>query len=778
MANDFNNAFGAIMTLMKDMDQEDKDKAIYSNRQIAVPSAPLEELTGPKVTFTGPTPPPMEYGSDGNLIPKAQEVFEENFDPTKATPVSGGVAPKAFNSYGDLKELPALYTIPPVSGDLSGEGNSSGVPTEFSNVPVPKSENFVPELYQPLMNSSVSEVAGGLIPQFIKDIPEIPFIRDNIIDPVSNVYEGFVADESKIPVAEQEIVNITALRDNGDITPERAESLIRIETMKIAGIKQSVLKLKLDKEAEKKDKVARLRASGLDDQADALEIKLGIKETPEVPADPTAAGLVLEVPVDPTEADPTKADPTKADPNLADPNLADPTKADPTVPTAVATKVDKNLKDSDIGGAGNETPKASLDEAKEDPTFFGKLWDSVKDIAKQGFEDPALRKALFAYTASKVLGGDGVSFGAAVLENEWKVQAAKAKADSDQAIASGKVKATASAKQAADLSPNFDNGVTLFDNSTRQEVDGVKSQDNSRFFPSNIKPFLSSFPDLKAGGSVPMSALIGSNAFSFNGETQDGAIQRLVKEAQTTSENAVKRITGVLEADPDMKVEKRRFLIEQLNSSTARSSLVQAVSSFVNGFPANTDFATDESVVQSMITKGMEDWIDTVARGGAKNNKDIASFFDFQKLKYDITDKGIPSSFFEVIGKPKGEIGQNAWAKVRTNAKTFNSVLNSKLKDSKLPQSDFTNGNVYKHLHRAYSNAMLTGPKGIKEHWESRSEASSDNKAEQLSPALLWVNSMFTKSKSEPQYLAGSPSDVANSVVQSIQNAKALLTKK
>jgi hypothetical protein len=78
----------------------------------------------------------------------------------------------------------------------------------------------------------------------------------------------------------------------------------------------------------------------------------------------------------------------------------------------------------------------------------------------------------------------------------------------------------------------------------------------------------------------------------------------------------------------------------------------------------------------------------------------------------------------------------------------------------------------------AYKNAMLTGPDGIKEHWESRSEASSDNKAEQLSPALLWVNSMFTKSKSETAFLAGSPSKVADSVVTSLKYAKSLLTKK
>ena len=641
--------------------------------------------------------------------------------------------------------VPPINRVPPVSGYLSGEGNPSGVPTELPNVPVPKKgPSFLDKALASAgfsnnidsaedLGESAAQTASTLKAGIATTGDVAVNLAEGIADPVTRFYQGATGKEA------------TGIPDGsfGRFSKNEKDRL---------GIGRGPVDLSMQSESE---------IPVLPGQEVVLAKEI---EIPEVPVDPTAAGLIPKAGAGTT---------TAVEP---DPKVIPEPKA--TVPTAVTEEVDKKITGSDIGGAGKEPEKATLEAAKEDPTFFGKLWDSVKDIAKQGFEDPALRKALFAYTASKVLGGDGVSFGAAVLENEWKVQAAKAKADSDQAIASGKVKATASAKLATDLSPDFGSGVTLFDNSTRQEVKGVKSKDNSRFFPSNVAPFLSIDPDLKPGGSVPMSALIGSNAFAFDGETQDGAIQRLVVEAQTTARSAVEGIATQLEADPDMKAEKREFLIKQLTNSTERNSLVQAVSSFVNGFPANTDFITNKSVVEGMITRGMQDWVNTVAKGGAKNNKDIASFLDFQKLKYDITDKGIPSSFFEVIGKPKEEIGQNAWAKVRANAKTFNSVLNSKLKESKLAQSDFTNGNVYKHLHMAYKNAMLTGPDGIKEHWESRSEASSDNKAEQLSPALLWVNSMFTKSKSETQYLAGPPSKVADSVVTSLKYAKSLLTKK
>jgi len=719
MANDTNAIFKFIKDMISDDDDEVKKRGVIPGLGDAIQSG-------------ANTVPPLRYGADGNLIPKDQKIFEENFDPAKATPIpsplrygaDGNLIPEDQKIFEENFDPTKATPIPPMPITIPDVKDSPKKGPSFLDKALASAgfSNNIDSAED--LGESAAQTASALKGGVATAGDVAVNFAEGIADPVTRFYQGATGKEA------------TGIPDGsfGRFSKNEKDRL---------GIGRGPADLSTQSESE---------IPVLPGQE--VVLAKGI-ETTEVPVDPTAAVLIPKAGAGTTTAVEPKVDP--------EPEV--------TLPTAVAEEVDKKLTESDI-------PEVPLEEAKEDPTFFGKLWDSVKDIAKQGYEDPALRKALFAYTASKVLGGDGVSFGAAVLENEWKVQAAKAKADSDQAIASGKLKATASAKLADDLSPDFGSGVTLFDNSTRQEVKGVKSKDNSRFFPSNVAPFLSIDPDLKPGGSVPMSALIGSNAFAFDGETQDGAIQRLVVEAQTTAKSAVEGIETELESDPDMKAEKRKLLIKQLTNSTERNSLVQAVSSFVNGFPANTDFVTDKLVVQSMITRGMQDWVNTVARGGAKNNKDIASFLDFQKLKYDITDKGIPSSFFEVIGKPKEEIGQNAWAKVRTNAKTFNSVLNAKLKKNGFPQSDFTNGNVYKHLHMAYKNAMLTGPKGIKEHWESRSEASSDNKAEQLSPALLWVNSMFTKSKSESQYLAGSPSKVADSVVTSLEYAKSLLTKK
>ena len=166
MANDTNAIFKFIKDMISDDDDEVKKRGVIPGLGNALNYGQPEEV---------------KYNRT-SVVPAVASQAQTTLKPVAST-------------------VPPINIVPPVSGDLIGEGNSSGVPTEFPNVPVPKSENFVPELYQPLRDSSVSEGASGLVPQFIKDIPDIPFIRDNIIDPVSNVYEGLVADESKIPVA-------------------------------------------------------------------------------------------------------------------------------------------------------------------------------------------------------------------------------------------------------------------------------------------------------------------------------------------------------------------------------------------------------------------------------------------------------------------------------------------------------------------------------------------------------------------------------------------------
>ena len=145
-------------------------------------------------------------------------------------------------------------------------------------------------------------------------------------------------------------------------------------------------------------------------------------------------------------------------------------------------QVDKNLKDSGVQSGGKVVTKTDTETGEEEvvvvdekgdekPGFLKGLWNGIKDIAKEGFEDPSLRRALFAYTASRVLGYDGVTLAAGVLENEWQKQAAQAKADLELEKAYGKAQAEAIKNQRADPSKVF----TVYDSASKTNYTGAPS---------------------------------------------------------------------------------------------------------------------------------------------------------------------------------------------------------------------------------------------------------------------------------------------------------------
>ena len=112
----------------------------------------------------------------------------------------------------------------------------------------------------------------------------------------------------------------------------------------------------------------------------------------------------------------------------------------------VKEQVDNSISQADfprgmMGDDGEIFDNANPDDIpKKSEGVFKSLWNGIKDIAKEGFEDPALRRALFAYTASKVLGYDGVTLATGVLENEWQKQSAQLKAERESAIEEAKYK--------------------------------------------------------------------------------------------------------------------------------------------------------------------------------------------------------------------------------------------------------------------------------------------------------------------------------------------------
>jgi len=134
----------------------------------------------------------------------------------------------------------------------------------------------------------------------------------------------------------------------------------------------------------------------------------------------------------------------------------------------VKEQVDNSISQADfprgmMGDDGEIFDNANPDDIpKKSEGVFKSLWNGIKDIAKEGFEDPALRRALFAYTASKVLGYDGVTLATGVLENEWQKQSAQLKAERESAIEEAKYK-----RERSDA---------LFDNNVKFQQDVILKQ--------------------------------------------------------------------------------------------------------------------------------------------------------------------------------------------------------------------------------------------------------------------------------------------------------------
>ena len=105
---------------------------------------------------------------------------------------------------------------------------------------------------------------------------------------------------------------------------------------------------------------------------------------------------------------------------------------DPEVKTALDDEIDVVLGNEGFArlmpgeDAGGDLVAEDLDGniTAPDKGFFKKLFDGVGGFLSEQMEDPAVRKTIFAYVASRIAGYDGVTLAAGVLENEWKKKSA------------------------------------------------------------------------------------------------------------------------------------------------------------------------------------------------------------------------------------------------------------------------------------------------------------------------------------------------------------------
>ena len=376
----------------------------------------------------------------------------------------------------------------------------------------------------------------------------------------------------------------------------------------------------------------------------------------------------------------------------------------------------------------------------EDPKqgFLSTLWDGIKDVIVSQVKDPANQKALFAYAVSRALGYDGVTLASQVLSNEWKVGEATAKHERELEKLYGKENLAALKKQQENLTIDYSKPVTVFNPDTQENYTVFMTKDKQGFV----------FDD---GGTEPftVSTLL-QGGYSI-GEGLDFADQQqllsdlMEKDAKTYAATITDNFLN-----PDLEGKERDNVKKALALASEPPVIRAAMTAFTNKYGRGTDFTTAE--VKTIASNGINNYLRAVADGRAKGSKDLIGYMDYEQIKYDITDNGIPSSFFTISGEEDQEIGVNGWS--RTN-NVVNKVTNNI--NSRLGKGSYTNTDIYKVLADEFNKKQ--GDKEFMTFWSKASNNSAEDKEEALSPAMLWVQSI-TRQDVSPSYKAPSLTEV------------------
>lgn len=431
----------------------------------------------------------------------------------------------------------------------------------------------------------------------------------------------------------------------------------------------------------------------------------------------------------------------------------DAVEAETTITAPVKTNADAVVKD-----AGTAPKKDAPPEEKEG--FLKKLWGGMKDMFKEGMEDPAFRKTLFAYVGSKALGYDGVTFAGQVLENEWKVQAAERKQEFELEKIYGKegLATIKAEKKAKTIDPS--KVATIYDKETETNLTGAFSADGTmvRLDDASFYESLGIEPD--ASGVYPVlpvanvRAAQGGKRFSVGvGLTGNDIISGIRDNIDLDVDNAISTYVS----NQGLESAEEKQLTAKLNDAingTVRNGAARAFKSF---YPAGTDFS--DFNLQEVSSNAVKKYIESVARGMEGNSKNLAAFMEKERLKVE-TEYSVSPSFFKVVGDDSEDaIGGEAWSKATAKVKYLASAFGKEIGANKgVPKVA-----MWSNLDRLYNKqAEEMGPE-FKTFWESQSEDSADKKGQGASPALLWVMSIDrNKSATGSKYFAGSMQDVIN----------------
>lgn len=517
------------------------------------------------------------------------------------------------------------------------------------------------------------------------------------------------------------------------------------------------------------------------------------EEVPNVVAKEVPNAVVEEVPNVVVEEVPEVAKQEVPKPTLKDNNISAVTAQDaadsaeviaPEVKTVLDDEIDVVLGNEGFArlmpgeDAGGDLVAEDLDGniTAPDKGFFKKLFDGVGGFLSEQMEDPAVRKTIFAYVASRIAGYDGVTLAAGVLENEWKKKSAlllreqdladKAAdraivvadrklereqtledKDADRVFEQGKLLLEKNAEVLKGLQPDFSKPITMYNPKTRTNQTGSLSSDGTQFYPSN--------------GSAPQTvkSLLSQGFKRGKGDTVKEQRQGLLDLSKTTVSNIRTGIVDQLNAS-EMKGVDKESIIKSINNATNPNVIRQAVGGFTSRFGPSVDYENMD--VTNMFERGLGNYMQAVQEGRATGSKDLEGYLDFELVKFDITKgKGIPSEYWEITNNPNQEIGLNTWSPANNKVKRMlKDINNSKGKKVGSPE-------VYKQLQlifKAKSNLSQTD-KGnpFLSYWQGVSKTSANDPALAASPFVHFINSIGNPdidSQYAPQNIQGVTSQI------------------
>ena len=369
-------------------------------------------------------------------------------------------------------------------------------------------------------------------------------------------------------------------------------------------------------------------------------------------------------------------------------------------------------------------------------SFLSKLWDGVKSVVSEQFQDPTNQKALFAYAISRATGGDGATLAGKVLEAGWAEQAATKKHERELEKYYGKEAVTAQKKRIADEVIDYSKPVTVYHPKTQENYTIFRTKGGDQFV-------------WEVGGSkkaMDISEILGDGYEFKTGLTQKDHKTSMLKTLTDDTARAFEFISS-----EDIDDETKAAIRQGIDPAELRS----AIDNFVGQYPKGTDFVN--STVMNSISKAAGNYVQAIKDGRAVGSKDLTGYLDYEVLKHDIKDNGLPSTFFLIAGNPEQEIGVNGWSKVNRKVNGLMQSVNNQLLEADKDAQPMTKGEVYKALYDEYvtMGTASIDPKNLDDnpfatYWEKVSVESSDDEHLSLSAAMSWLQSI--NEKPDPPY--------------------------